>query len=78
MLRGWNVVGGGVVLTVSAKVRSLPWEDAPKMVALVWCSTWSPSARQVTAHGGTTDFGGALLGARCVGEEDDVGVAGQG
>ena len=33
MLRGRNVVGGGVTLTVSARVRSLPWEDALKMVA---------------------------------------------
>ena len=48
MLRGWIVVGGGVVLTVSARVRNSPWEDAPKMVAPVWCSTCSPSARRVT------------------------------
>ena len=41
MLRGWIVVGGGVVLTVSASVRSSPREDAPKMVVPVWRSTWS-------------------------------------
>ena len=29
-------------------------------------------------HGGTTDRGGALLGARCVSEENDVGVTGYG
>ena len=29
-------------------------------------------------QGGTSDIGGALLGARCVGEEEDVGVAGDG
>ena len=30
------------------------------------------------AHGGTTDRGGVLLGAGCVSEVDDVGVAGNG
>ena len=30
------------------------------------------------AHGGRTDRGGALLGAGCGGEVDDVGVAGYG
>ena len=48
ILRGWAVVDGGVVLTVSARVRSSPWKDAPKMMAPVWCSTWSPSKRRTT------------------------------
>ena len=30
------------------RVPSSPWEDAPKMVVPVGCSTWSPSARRVT------------------------------
>ena len=47
MLRGRIVVGGGVALTASAMVRSSPWEDAPKMVAPVWCSTLRPSACRV-------------------------------
>ena len=28
MLRGRIVLGGGVAVTVSARVRSLPWQDA--------------------------------------------------
>ena len=47
MLRGWIVAGGGVAMTASARVRSSPWEDAPKRVAPVWCSTWRLSARRV-------------------------------
>ena len=47
MLRGWIIAGGGVAVTPSARVRSSLWEDAPKMVAPVWCSTWRPSARRV-------------------------------
>ena len=47
MLRGRIVVGGGVAVTASAMVRSSPLEDAPKMVAPVWCSTWRPSACRV-------------------------------
>ena len=47
MLRGRIVVGGGAAVTVSAMVRSSPWEDAPKMVAPVWCSTRRPSACRV-------------------------------
>ena len=47
MLRGRTVVGGGVASTASAMVRSSPWEDAPKMVVPVWCSTWRPSACRV-------------------------------
>ena len=78
MLRGRIVAGGGVAVTASARVRSSPWEDAPKMVAPVWCSTWRPSARRDDAHGGATNREGALLGAGCVSEVDDVGVAGYG
>ena len=48
------------------------------MVVPVWCSTWRPSAAPGDAHGGATDCGGALLGAGCVSEVDDVGVAGYG
>ena len=33
MLRGRIVAGGGVAVTASARVRSLPWENTPKMVA---------------------------------------------
>ena len=47
MLWGWIVAGGGVAVTASARVLSSPWEDAPEMVAPVWCSTWRPSARQM-------------------------------
>ena len=47
MLRDWVVVGSGLVLVVSARVRSSPRQDAPKMVAPVWYSSWSPSARRV-------------------------------
>ena len=47
MLRGRIVARGGLAVTASARVRNSLWEDAPKMVALVWCSTWRPSARQV-------------------------------
>ena len=36
-----------MAVTASAMVRSSPWEDAPKMVAPVWCSTWRPSACRV-------------------------------
>ena len=48
MLRGRIVVGGGVAMTASARVLSLPCEDAAKMVAPVWCSTWSTPTRRVT------------------------------
>ena len=48
MLRGRIVVGGGVAVTASAMVRSLPWEYDPKMVAPVWCSTWRTFACRVT------------------------------
>ena len=44
VLRGRIVVDGGVAVMASARVRSSPWEDAPKMVAPVWYSTWTPSA----------------------------------
>ena len=44
---GGIVVGGCVAVTASARVRSLPWVDAPRMVAPVWCSTWRPSGRGV-------------------------------
>ena len=47
MLRGRIAVCGGVAVTASAMVRNLAWEDAPKMVAPVWCSTWRPSACRV-------------------------------
>ena len=47
MLRGSIVACGVVAVTASARVRSSPWEDAPKMVAPVWCSTWRPSARRM-------------------------------
>ena len=47
MLRSWIVVGGGVAVTASARMRSSLWEDAPKMVAPVWCSTWRPPACRV-------------------------------
>ena len=47
MLRGWIVMGVGVLLTLSVRVRSSRWEDAPKMVAPVWCSTRSPSTCRV-------------------------------
>ena len=47
MLRGWIVAGGGVAVTASARVRISLWEDAGKMVAPVWCSTWRQSARRV-------------------------------
>ena len=60
MLRGWIVAGGGVAVTASARVRSSPWEDAPKMVAPVWCSTWRPSARQVMRTGAQP-----TVGVRC-------------
>ena len=40
---GWIVVA----VTVSARMRSLPWEDAPKLVAPLWRSTWRPSTRRV-------------------------------
>ena len=46
MLRGWIVGGGGVAVTASARVRSSPWEEAPKMDAPVWCSVWRPSGRR--------------------------------
>ena len=48
MLRGRTVLGGAVAVTVSARVRSSPWEDAPKMMAPVWCSTCRLAARRVT------------------------------
>ena len=47
MLRGRIVAGGGAAVTASARVRSSLWQNAPKMVAPVWCSTWRPSARRV-------------------------------
>ena len=47
ILRGRIFAGGGVAVTASAGVRSSPWEDAPKMVAPVWCYTWRPTARRV-------------------------------
>ena len=47
MLRGRIVVGGGVAVTASPRLRSSPWEDAPKMVSPVCCSAWRLSARQV-------------------------------
>ena len=67
MLRNWIVAGGGVAVTASARVRSLPRQDAPKMVAPMWCSTWRPSARRVMR----TEAG-------WVSEVDDVGFAGYG
>ena len=75
MLRGRIVVGGGVAVKASARVRSSPWEDAAKIVAPVWNQVEAVRAPG-DAHGGTTDCGGALLGAGCVSEVDDVGVAG--
>ena len=47
MLRSRIVAGAGVAVTASARTRSSPWEDAPKMVAPVWCSTWRPSGRRL-------------------------------
>ena len=47
MLRGRIVAGGGVAVTACARVRSSSWEEAPKMVAPVWCSKWRPSACRV-------------------------------
>ena len=47
MLRGRIVAGGGVAVTACARVHSSPWEDAPTMVAPVWCSTWRPFVRRV-------------------------------
>ena len=57
MLRGRIVAGGAVVLMASARERSSPLEDAPKMVALVRCSTWTPSARRVTGTEAQPAFG---------------------
>ena len=47
MLCGRIVAAGGVAVAACARVHSSPWEDARKMVAPVWCSTWRPSARRV-------------------------------
>ena len=44
ILRGQIFVGCGLGMTACARVRRLPWEDA-----LLWCCTWSPSARRVTS-----------------------------
>ena len=33
LLRGRFGLPGGVVLTASARMRSLPWEDAPEVMA---------------------------------------------
>ena len=60
MLRGWLIVGCDVLRILSARVRSLPWEDAPKMVALLWCSKWSPSTRRMTCTEAQ-----ATIGVRC-------------
>ena len=44
----------------STRVGTSPLEDALKMVAAVWCSAWSPSARQVTRTQAQT-----TVGVRC-------------
>ena len=74
MLRGWGVVGGGVVLTVSAAVRRSTWEDALNdgLVVVLHVESISTLA---DVWGGTADRGGALLGARCISEVDYAGVA---
>ena len=43
MLQGRIIAGRGVAVTASARMRSSTWDDAPKIVAPVCCSTWRPS-----------------------------------
>ena len=78
MLQGRIVAGGGVAVTASARVRSSPWEDAPKDGGPSVVFHVEAVRVPGDAHGGTTDHGGALLGAGCNSEVDDVGVAGYG
>ena len=47
MLRGRIVVGGGVAVKALVMVRTSPWGEASKMVALVFRSTWRPSAHRI-------------------------------
>ena len=71
--RGWRCGGDGVCHGAQFAVGGRPKDGGPGVVFHV-------EAVRVPgdAYGGATDRGGALLGAGCVSEVDDVGVAGYG
>ena len=70
---GWWCGGDGVHEGAQFPVGGRPKDGGP-------CVVLDVEAVRVPgdAQGGTTDLGGALLGAGCVSEVDDVGVAGYG
>ena len=71
--RGWRCGGDGVCHGAQFAVGGRPKDGGPAVVFHVE-AVCVPG----DAHGGATDRGGALLGAGCVSEVDDVGVAGYG
>ena len=70
---GWWCGGDGVRQGAQFAVGGRPKEGGPVVVFHVE-AVRAPG----DAHGGATDRGVALLGAGCVSEVDDVGVAGYG
>ena len=70
---GWRCCGDGVCHGAQFAVGGRPKDGGPGVVFHV-----EAVRVQGDAHGGATDCGGALLGAGCVSEVDDVGVAGYG
>ena len=69
----WWCGGDGVCQGAQFAVGGRPKDGSPGVVFHVE-AVRVPS----DAHGGTTNCEGALLGAGCVSEVDDVGVAGYG
>ena len=69
----WRCGGDGVYHGAQFAVRGRPKDGGPGVVFHV-------EAVRVPGdvHGGATNRGGALLGAGCVSEVDDVSVAGYG
>ena len=70
---GWWCGGDGVRQGAQFAVGGRPKEGGPVVVFHVEAMR-APG----DAHGGATDRRGALLGAGCISEVDDVGVAGYG
>ena len=70
---GWWCGGDGVRQGAQFAMGGRPEDGGPGVVPRV-----EAIHAPVDARGGTTDRGGALLGAGCVSEVDDVGVAGYG
>ena len=71
--RGWQCGGDGGCHGVQFAVGGRPKDGGPGVVFHLE-AVRGPG----DAHGGATDCGGALRGAGCVSEVDDVGVAGYG